>query len=211
MATSHTVKQGEHLSRIAKQCGFLDYHVIWDHPNNAGLKSQRGNPHVLYPGDVLYIPDKKQKTETRPTGKTHVFQVPIPKLLLRLALRDFDNLPIAGTDCELEVEGQVYHLTSDQDGKIEQTIAIPAETGALRIPSLGMNLPIHIGYLDPDGEDSGWKARLINLGYLAGVLGAPDDERFHAALEEFQCDQNLKVTGDPDPATRAKLKEVHGA
>jgi hypothetical protein len=210
VAISHTVKQGEHLSRIARQYGFLDFRIIWNHPNNAALKARRVNPHVLFPGDVLYIPDKEQKTETRPTGQTHIFEVLMPKLLLRLALRDFDNLPITDVDCELEVEGQVYRLTSDQDGKIEQKIPITAETGTLRIPSLAMNRAIRIGYLDPEGEDSGWKARLINLGYLAGVLGEPDEERFHAALEEFQCDQNLKITGNPDQATRVRLKEVHG-
>ena len=32
----------------------------------------------------------------------------------------------------------------------------------------------------------------------------------HYALEEFQCDQKLSVTGELDSATRAKLKELHG-
>ena len=49
MATLHTVVQGEHLSRIAKQYGFTDYRVIWEHRRNAALRGKR-NPNVLFPG-----------------------------------------------------------------------------------------------------------------------------------------------------------------
>ena len=58
MAGNYTVKQGDHLSSIANAFKFSTYQTIWDHPHNAALKAQRVNPNVLYPGDVLYIPDK---------------------------------------------------------------------------------------------------------------------------------------------------------
>ena len=94
------------MSGIAAQYGFRDYKLSWDDPNNADLKKQRDDPHVLNPGDVVYIPDKGKRVENRPTGKTHVFQVSDKKLMLRIALHDFDNLPMEGVECELEVDGK---------------------------------------------------------------------------------------------------------
>src|ERR1035438_5291586 len=65
MPTAYTVKQGDHLSRIADQFGFSDYRVIWDYAGNADLKAQRKNPHVLFPGDSVIIPDKEQRPQPR--------------------------------------------------------------------------------------------------------------------------------------------------
>jgi hypothetical protein len=212
VASSHTVKQGEHISGIAQQYGFRDYHTIWDDSHNKELKQQRQDPHVLYPGDVLYIPDKAKRTEDRPTGKSHVFRVASKKLMLRVALHDFDNLPMPGVECELEVDGKKYPLTSDADGMIQGEIPKTVEGGTLRVPGLDLEMPLRIGHLDPHDQDSGWMARLINLGYVPKVTGDSDTDTglLSHAIEEFQCDQQLKVTGQMDDATRAKLKELHG-
>jgi N-acetylmuramoyl-L-alanine amidase len=207
---SYTIRQGDHLSRVALQFGFRDYRLIWDDPQNAELKQKRGNPNVLLPGDVLFIPPRQQKTETRPTTDLHVFKLKGPMLMLRLVVRDFDNEPVANADCELEVEGRKFALQTDGKGKIEQAIAATAENGVLRIPSLDLELPVKIGHLDPADEDSGWRQRLINLGYYAGAVEDSEEARLRNAIEEFQCDYGLKVTGELDNATRAKLKDQHG-
>src|SRR5258706_14245743 len=131
---SHTLRQGDHLSRVAQQYGFRDYKLIWDDPQNADLKKKRGNPNVLLPGDVLFIPDKRQKTETRPTTDVHTFRLKTTKLMLRLVVRDFDNQPVPGAACELEVEGRKYALTTNAQGRIEQAIPSTAESAVLRIP-----------------------------------------------------------------------------
>src|SRR4249920_494288 len=57
MSTTHTVLQGECLSSIAHDFGFGDWHVIYDHPQNASFKTKRPNPNLIYPGDELFIPD----------------------------------------------------------------------------------------------------------------------------------------------------------
>lgn len=209
---THTVKQGEHLSGLAKKYGFGDYRILWDHPENAALKSKRKNPHVLYPGDSLFIPDKQEKKEACATTKRHRFQVRLPKLMLRIVVKDVDNLPITNTPCELEVEGAVYQLTTDAKGKIETEVPATAESGNLRIPSLDIEVPVKIGHLDPEDEDSGWQARLVNLGYHVDPLdqGEVAQLRLQYAIEEFQHDHKLKVTGILDAATKAKLKEAHG-
>jgi len=212
MSGVHTVQQGEHLTRIAFLYGFRDYQTIWSHPENTELKAKRNTPNVLLPGDKLFIPDKTSKTEVRPTGQSHRFQVAGQQLKLRIVLRDFDNQPIAGADCILEVEGQPYNLQTDSKGLIEINIPAGAENGTLKVPDLELEHPIKIGYLDPVEEDSGWEARLVNLGYFPGPAGDPavDDLRLHYAIEQFQSDFKLAVTGELDDATQAKLVQVHG-
>jgi len=210
MAKNYTVQQGDHIFSIAKQFEFRDYHIIWDHPNNAALRQKRINPHVLFPGDIVYIPDKNIKTERVVTTQVHRFQVDLDPLKLRIVLKDFDNEPIPHVDCELEVEGTIYKLKSDGKGVIEKEVPATAKHGALKVPDLDLELPVKIGHLDPHDEDPGWQARLINLGYHPGPVGDDDTEQLSYSIEEFQCDQGLKVTGKLDDATRARLKEVHG-
>lgn len=208
MATYHTVEQGEHLSRIAAKYGFANYRTIWDHPQNAELKQKRQNPNVLFPGDRLYIPDKQQKTESRPTEQRHRFQVSVRPVVLRIVVKNVDDQPIANTDCQLQVDGNVYQLTTNGNGQIEQKIPKTAESGKLTI--LDMEVPVQIGHLDPVEEVSGQQVRLNNLGYNAGEVSGTNEEQLRSAIEEFQCDYGLTVDGICGPQTQAKLKEVHG-
>lgn len=220
MATYHTVKQGEHLSRIAWQYGFTDYHVIWDHAENAALKQKRQNPHVLFPRDQLFIPDKQDKEVPGSTEQRHRFQVRQPTLKLRLVLEDMYEKPIANAPCELRVENQTQPMTTDSDGHIELSIPITAERAQLTIqdpqtPLTGVVMPIQIGHLNPVEEVSGQQARLNNLGYFAGPFEDQSQEEsadsFKSAIEEFQCDQGLVVDGICGPKTQAALKKAHGS
>jgi hypothetical protein len=211
MPETYTVEQGDHLSGIAEKSGFANYETIWNDPNNEALNKKRDNPHVLYPGDQVYIPDSQHKSVSIPTTKVSVFQVMARPLLLRLALQDFDEQPLAGATCVLEVDGEMHNLTTDDKGFLQVRIPRTAKIGILRIPDLDMEVPVKIGNLDPAEEDPGWLGRLINLGYYAGTMSDNDDEQLGYAVEEFQCDHGLKVTGILDETTRAKLKELHGA
>lgn len=211
MGQSYTVQQGDHISALAAKFGFADYKTIWDDPGNADLKSKRSNPHILFPGDVLFIPDKGSKWEDGATANVHSFQVRLQPLQLRLILKDFDNEPIANVDCELEVEGNKQRLKSDATGLIETKVPRTARSGILNIPDLDLEIPVSIGELDPFDKESGWKMRLINLGYFNGELTAAlDDPELVSALQEFQCDQHLKISGKADSTTIQKLREVHG-
>ena len=162
MGKQHTVKQGEHLMRIAEQYGFSDYRVIWDAPENAELRNQRQSPDVLYPGDVLYIPDRETKQEECVTEQRHVLRVRGRTCKLRLVCKDVDDQPIANTNCTLRVEGTTCELTTDANGMIEQEIPNTAERGTLKINEV--EVPLFIGHLDPENTPTGEQARLNNLG-----------------------------------------------
>jgi N-acetylmuramoyl-L-alanine amidase len=210
MSSSHTVAQGEHLSGIAQKYGFRTYEIIWNHANNASLKKKRVNPNVLFPGDVLFIPDKAQKTCSVPTAAVHVFKVKAPKLKLSLVVRDRAGKPMPNTDCELEIEGAKYKLKTNANGAVEKPISATAATGTLRVPGIDMESPVKIGHLDPVEEDSGLAGRLQNLGYYRGDLDKLDEDELASAVQEFQCDFGLTVDGIVGPQTTAKLKEIHG-
>src|SRR5262249_23578967 len=191
--------QGDHLSKIALARGFIDYRTIWDHPNNAELKKKRENPHVLSPGDKVFVPDKEVREESRPTDQRHRFKRVGRVLMLRLALKDFDHEPLADTPCELHVEGTVHALRTDKSGRIERAIPTGAETAMLifqdPLVPFDLSIPIRIGHLDPVDEVTGQKARLRNLGYFAGPVDGTADEGFGFAVQEFQCDYGLTVDG----------------
>jgi hypothetical protein len=57
MADWHKIKQGETLSSIADQYGFLSYKTLYNDPQNAALRSKRPNLDILFPGDEIYIPE----------------------------------------------------------------------------------------------------------------------------------------------------------
>src|SRR3954449_13483579 len=94
----HVVRAGECLSRIALHHGFSDYLVVWNDPGNARLRRKRRNPNVLCPGDVVNIPDRKQKTIRAGTRTCHTFIVALPAKELRVAFADGAGEPLGDTD-----------------------------------------------------------------------------------------------------------------
>ena len=220
MPTKHVVKQGEHLSGIAGKYGFSDYKTIWDDPENAELKAKRRNPHVLHPGDVLSIPDRKAKTLSGATGQKHRFVLSKTQLTLRLKLQKAFGRPISNTACDLLVETEKHELRTDGDGRLSHAISADAHGAGLLIReeaavngkqvTIETGIPIRIGHLDPVEETSGQIARLANLGYYRAPLDKVDKDELLSSIEEFQCENNLPVTGICDSTTQAKLKEVHG-
>ena len=206
MAT-HKVEQGDHLSSIASQYGFGLTGTIWNDPQNADLKNERKDGHILFPGDEIFIPDKTEKKESRSTTAVHKFKKAGEKLKLKLKLLDVNDKR-ANEPCTLTVEGDASKLTSGGDGTLEKQILKTAKQGKLELSDL--EVPLMIGHLDPIDKQSGQIARLNNLGYAAGDPCKSDPDRFKSAVEEFQCDQSMKVTGDCDGATQDRLKTVHG-
>jgi hypothetical protein len=128
---------------------------------------------------------------------------------LRIVLRDFDGRPLPHRPCVLQLESRRLELETDGKGLLEVEIGDDVQHGTLSVPDLGLEVPVRIGHLDPVDADTGWRARLVNLGYHPGPLDA-DAALLRRALEEFQCDRGLPVTGSLDAGTRAQLKQAHG-
>jgi hypothetical protein len=220
MAINHIVKQGEHVISIAAAYGFSHYRTIWNHPQNEELKKKRDNPNVLFPGDVLFIPENEEKTYRGETERRHVFVRQGHVLMLNLKLHRGFAQAIRNTACDIYVEYDCRSATTDEDGNLKQQIPDTAVDATLlikdseivdgkRIP-LEIEMPVKIGFLDPVEEISGQRARLANLGYYLGSAEEPDPAQFSSAVEEFQCDNSLFVDGICGEETQARLKQIHG-
>jgi N-acetylmuramoyl-L-alanine amidase len=217
MACIHTVQQGEYLASIAQQYGFADWHLIYDHPQNAGVKRMRPNPNVIMPGDELYIPDKTQKQESGPTEKRHKFQIKTSKVWLRIVLKDAEDKPIANQPYTLTVAWRPRKGTTDGSGLLQQEIPMGSKSAELSLDKLAVSWHLQIGHLDPvdsaDDESAGIEgvqARLNNLGFYCGHVDGILGSRTEAALNAFQKKYGITDSGLPDSTTRSKLVELHG-
>ncbi len=72
MPLDYLVETGDCISSIAFDHGFF-WETIWNHPQNAELKSKRKDPNILQEGDVVHTPDLRLKRESRPTNQKHKF------------------------------------------------------------------------------------------------------------------------------------------
>jgi hypothetical protein len=212
---THVVRPGEHLAGIAAQHGFENSDAIWNDPANADLRDKRKHPDVLMAGDEVALPDKVPKTVEMASGTSRRFVLHRTTVELRLRLRDLAGQPISGSKCALIIDGVERQATSGADGVV--ATRIDSRTTSAKLRRDGGSIDIAIGQLDPVAEDSGWQARLINLGYLEGPLrdstgglSHGDELELRAAIEEFQCDHGLALSGTADAPTRDALVKTHG-
>jgi N-acetylmuramoyl-L-alanine amidase len=209
----HTVEQGEHISRIANEHGFR-YLTVWNHSDNSTLRAERKDPNILFPGDVVVIPDREMRTEPAATDNKHLYVQKDGPLKLRIAFFNLDRDAVPNADCVLQVGSAPNRLHTDGNGQVEQEIDKSSENGSIELdyPDAQncLKWPIKIGHLDPIDKESGWRGRLLNLGYFTAGVDNTELERLRSAVEEFQCDYSLKVDGICGPITQDKLKTVHG-
>jgi len=221
MCPSYTIVQGDQISGLAERFGFRDMATIWDDPRNAELRSVRTDPHVLLPGDTLYIPDPDPATQNRPSDRRHRFQVPALGLQLNLRIERQFGDAVAATACRLAAADRPTDHTTGGYGDVGRAIPRSAREGGLLLHlslqasgasvPLDFDVPFFIGDLDPVDSPGGQRSRLANLGYYRGGENPVDDDELASAIEEFQCDNNLPLTGVCDSPTQAKLKDVHGS
>ena len=215
MAQQYTVQDGDTLVGIASEFGFADYRAIYNHARNAFFRQQRPNPNLIFPGDELYIPDRRLDPESVQTDAVHRFVLGMPRKLLVIVLENDADEPIANTSYELTVGSQTYRGTTDSTGRLEHAIPATARRGTLCAQLLQWELAI--GSLNPiqdtpDAGVSGIQARLKNLGFYLGEVTGQLNQNTQAAVESFQRKHPpLKVDGICGPKTSAKLIEVHGS
>lgn len=88
----YVVKKGDCLSSIAAEHG-LPWKVLWADPKNANLKRKRKDPNVLMPGDVVFVPDTRERMEDCATEDRHRFRTMRGRTLLRIVLKDEEDGP----------------------------------------------------------------------------------------------------------------------
>jgi len=207
MPKEHKVKQGDCLSSIAEEHG-LFWEKIWNHSKNTELKEKRKDPNVLYPGDVVFVPDIEQKEESCATEQRHKFRRKGVPEKLQLVLR-IEGEPRENVEYIIDIDGNQSRGTTDGEGRVSISIPPGARRGKITLVDAGEEFEVDLGNLDPITEVSGVQARLANLGYDVEVTGQWD-ERSAEALRQFQSRQELDATGEIDEPTQNKLRDVYG-
>lgn len=216
MSTRYVVKQGDYLAKIAREHGYTDFMAVWNAGENAALRQERESPNVLFPGDVVLLPDLGARHEDGQTEQRHHFVLKGNVLKLRLVVEDAFRTLVRDTNCDLDVGGRTNELRTDGDGRVELEIAKDTEQArfVLREADSVFNdtvLDIRVGELDPVSKLDGQVKRLINLGYLRKPVADRNAAEFLSAMQEFQCDHDLLVDGRCGPVTQAQLEKVHGS
>jgi Putative peptidoglycan binding domain len=209
LSTTHVVRQGECLSSIASENGFSDYRTIYDHPDNADFKQKRPNPDLIYPGDEIAIPDKTPSAHECQTGADHRFTIPRVRALVRVAVLETDDQPLADTPYALRFGDQVLEGRTDDDGVLEQPVPATIEKATLALTDLDVEVELQFGELDPIDEATGVQARLNNLGFWCGEVDGKVGPKTKAALSAFQASRALEPSGELDDTTRERLSASH--
>jgi len=201
--TQYVVNEGDCISSIAAACGNL-WETIWNHPDNAELKQKREDPNVLYPGDIVTVPDRERKDQSCPTDNKHKFEKKQPPTHIKIRLLLDDN-PRANVKYELQIAGQAIKGSTDGQGYLQQEIPPDIQNGVLIIEEGTVRDVYQLGFgtLDPIDTDDGIRKRLESLGFDAELDLA-------AAVRAFQYKQGMDTTGVVDDALKAKLKEKFG-
>lgn len=132
---------------------------------------------------------------------------------LRLRLERSFQGPLADRKCTLRIAGETHEVATDGNGVLAKFV--PAEATEAEIVVLAddrnpkpLTFKVAIDKLEPPDQPKGARDRLDSMGYVPGPdAGNPS---FRKALEEFQCDARLALSGELDAATQGKLKEAFG-
>lgn len=148
----HTVQQGESVESIAFTAGHI-WETVWKHPNNAALREQRRSPHVLLPGDLVFVPPLEQKETLRPTGKQHPFHrkgVP-SRLKIRFLV---DGQPRASAAYALFIDGEhEKDGQTDGDGLLDEPVSPLASRAEVHFTADPAPEPIEPNNFDDQGPD----------------------------------------------------------
>jgi hypothetical protein len=206
MSETHIVQAGEYMEMIAEKYGFRDYHVIYDHANNAAFKTKRPNPHLLFPGDSVFIPDMDPGHEPADTDKKHKFVLKAQKIKFQVYIRR-NGKPFANQAYKLKVGEQTITDRTGADGLIKKDIPVGEPLGLLTFTGPpAYTRKLNFGFLHPITTVSGRQMRLNNLGFVSGAPNGVESAAYAAALRAFQHKQGIAETGKADADTIDKLR-----
>lgn len=207
---NHTVVEGDSIPSLAAAAGLFP-DTVWNHPANAALKEKRKNMNVLFPGDVVFIPEKRRKQVAAAMDQKHKFRRKGVPVRFRIQLFDVET-PHSSVPYVLEAGQEKFEGTTTQQGVLEHWVAPDVREGTLTLRTKAGDRVIHLqfGHLDPIEEVEGIQKRMFNLGYLREPFQRGElDEPTRDALRSFQRRFQLDETGEPDNPTRHLLDRYH--
>lgn len=209
MPIPHAVVQGDSVASLAELYG-LAPEKIWDDPENKALRELRVDGNILFPGDVIFIPDKEPRLEKCETTKLHMFQLLNTPSVLRLQIYDVHK-PRANQDytISLDTAPQPKAGKTDDKGILRENVNPASKTGTIFIGPDQQEIQIFIGHLNPLKELSGVQQRLGNLGFPSGPPATEETGDLKSAIARFQKEHGKDPTGKLDDGLRQLLGTIH--
>ncbi|MBU2894053.1 peptidoglycan-binding protein [Colwellia sp. D2M02] len=217
MTQQHTVAQGETLLRIARQYGYKTSTALYNHPSNAEFKALRPDPNLIFPGDIITIPAKKEKFMPLRASSINTFVVQNEKEYFRLKVFYEDGRDITGKRIVLNIGSQTIDTVLPTDGLVEVELnendTLTAQIDLYlkegeTTPS--KSFTAQVGELDPVDTLSGVQARCNLLGFDCGKVDGINGAKTKAGVKGFQFVHGLEVDAIAGKKTKAKLKQVYG-
>ena len=209
----YTIKKGDWLSKIARRHGLSSWKVIYDHKENEEFRKKRPDPNLIYPGDVIFIPDPEflELEPKRVNSDGYKIKADPPQYEeIDMIMRDKDDKAIADEPYTITIGGFKIEDKTDGDGRILLRFHPELlEFGYYILDFQGRQHKLDIGHVDPVNEMPGLIHRLVSLGYAENEEEA--ESNLEGCIKRFQDDRGLKVTGEADDATLSKLDKVYQA
>ncbi len=161
------IRQGDYLASLAHQFSF-DANAVRSDPKNATFRQLRPDPNILYPTDILYIPDQNGSPtmKTLATGTTNTFVSDAPSVTVTHQFAGVGGSTYACAAYTVQELEQLTVLVTDENGVATFKVPVTLDTATVVFTKTGESCPLSIGALDPIDTLSGIFARLQNLGYI---------------------------------------------
>jgi hypothetical protein len=199
----YVIRQGDYLAKLAHQFDF-DADTVWNSGKNATLRKLRPNPNVLYPTDILYIPNQAAKepvTTSLKTGSNNSFVSDPPTVTVTVRFLD---APLASQAYSVPELPKLTGLTTGGDGTATVAIPVTLATFTIVFTESDLRFEFRAGGLDPIDTLTGVLHRLQSLGYVAADASAdpPDLDVLRRALRVLKAasDGGGSSTDVPDAA-----------
>ncbi len=203
----YVIKQGDYLTQLAHDLGF-DKDSVWQDDKNADLRAKRPNPEILYPGDLLYLPEKEPAPSEMAQGSENSYAADVPTVKVTLV---FTNADPSLANEPFEVEGLPLTTgTTDGDGQFEFDVPVIVREFTVTFKNQEYTYHVLVGSVDPATEESGIRTRLSNLGLYRRAADDEDADALAGAVAEFQRTNSIPITGAVDDATREAIVAAHG-
>jgi|TARA_R110002096_G_scaffold409688_1_gene609104 N-acetylmuramoyl-L-alanine amidase len=183
--------------------------TIWLHEQNNALRLERKDPNILHPDDTVYVPDKRVKTEAKPTGARHRFRrLGVPETLRILFCDEYDE-PRANIPYRIDIDGVLRHGITDGTGLLKEIISPNAALGVVYLGETDEEkYGLQLGELSPITTTEGVQGRLKNQGFYQDAINGKLDEETRAAIGSFQDYYELDISEEPDQVTLDALERL---
>jgi hypothetical protein len=164
----YVIRQGDHLAKVAHRYDF-DADTVWTDDTNADLQQQRPDPAILFPGDILYIPDQLDKdpvVHELQTGTTNDFVSSEPTITVAIQFTSDDGSPRSSVACQVDELPDRTDLQTDGSGILTVDVPVTLDTLHVSLADNDDEYVLRLGEMDPVDTYSGMFKRLQNLGYI---------------------------------------------